>query len=213
MYKWRSSQGKSFCRSAFAVGVLILSSFKGVSSEKVEIKIPTTPSPVKQSKKDDSATFTKKPLRTESVVAMNKVPQHLMASPHEMPKESLAQSNLKEKTELSHDKAPTVEKEGTYVILQGLNKITARVFTFKAPVGEVLTFQNLRIIPHFCQASPPEDPPETTVFLEIHEETKDKGVQKVFEGWMFASSPSTSALEHPIYDVWVKGAQVVHASN
>ena len=27
--------------------------------------------------------------------------------------------------------------------------------------------------------------------------------QTVFSGWMFASSPALSALEHPVYDVWV----------
>jgi len=26
---------------------------------------------------------------------------------------------------------------------------------------------------------------------------------QVFSGWMFASSPGLSALEHPVYDVWV----------
>ena len=25
----------------------------------------------------------------------------------------------------------------------------------------------------------------------------------LFSGWMFASSPGLSALEHPVYDVWV----------
>ena len=26
---------------------------------------------------------------------------------------------------------------------------------------------------------------------------------RLFTGWMFASSPAVSALEHPVYDVWV----------
>ena len=25
----------------------------------------------------------------------------------------------------------------------------------------------------------------------------------LFSGWMFASSPAVSALEHPVYDIWV----------
>jgi hypothetical protein len=28
-------------------------------------------------------------------------------------------------------------------------------------------------------------------------------VEALFSGWMFASSPALSALEHPVYDVWV----------
>jgi hypothetical protein len=25
----------------------------------------------------------------------------------------------------------------------------------------------------------------------------------IFSGWMFAQSPALSALEHPVYDIWV----------
>ena len=31
--------------------------------------------------------------------------------------------------------------------------------------------------------------------------------QKIFSGWMFASSPALNALEHPVYDVWVIDCQ------
>ena len=27
--------------------------------------------------------------------------------------------------------------------------------------------------------------------------------RQIFKGWMFASSPALSALDHPRYDVWV----------
>ena len=30
---------------------------------------------------------------------------------------------------------------------------------------------------------------------------------RIFAGWMFASSPALSALEHPVYDVWVIDCQ------
>ena len=40
--------------------------------------------------------------------------------------------------------------------------------------------------------------------LEIDEELPGKGGrQQFFAGWMFASSPALSALEHSVYDVWV----------
>lgn len=114
---------------------------------------------------------------------------------------------------LGGEKSPNEEEtiseaETIFVTLQGLDKVTAHVFTFDVRVGEAVQFKNLTIIPHYCKMAPPEDPPETTVFLEIHEKTYDKGSQKVFSGWMFASSPASSAMEHPIYDVWVKGAYV-----
>ena len=27
--------------------------------------------------------------------------------------------------------------------------------------------------------------------------------KKLFSGWMFASIPALSALDHPVYDIWV----------
>ncbi len=32
----------------------------------------------------------------------------------------------------------------------------------------------------------------------------DKKVRRIFTGWMFADSPGLNAVEHPIYDVWLK---------
>ena len=31
--------------------------------------------------------------------------------------------------------------------------------------------------------------------------------RQVFKGWMFASSPSVSGLQHPVYDAWVVGCK------
>jgi len=34
-----------------------------------------------------------------------------------------------------------------------------------------------------------------------------------FSGWMFASSPQSSAMQHPVYDVWVKECRVTPKTN
>ncbi|MBT3535675.1 MAG: DUF2155 domain-containing protein [Rhodospirillaceae bacterium] len=89
-------------------------------------------------------------------------------------------------------------------LLRGLDKITARITTFEAPLGEEVQFGTLRIIAQTCRKRPPEEAPEVAVFLEIDEERPgESGRQPLFSGWMFASSPALSALEHPVYDVWV----------
>jgi hypothetical protein len=54
-----------------------------------------------------------------------------------------------------------------------------------------------------CRKRPPEDPPEAAAFLEIRDLRKPDAPSVVFSGWMFASTPALSAMEHPIYDVWV----------
>jgi hypothetical protein len=86
-------------------------------------------------------------------------------------------------------------------LLEGLDKITARVSKFEAPVGVTVQFGTLSIRVRDCEKSPPEDPPESAAFVEIDETRTGQVRTRVFGGWMFASSPALSALEHPVYDV------------
>lgn len=89
------------------------------------------------------------------------------------------------------------------VILQALDKITARVSKIEAEIGRPVRFGTLDIVVHACSKRPPEESPETSVFLEITEIRENEEAVTQFIGWMFASSPALSALEHPVYDVWV----------
>ncbi|HYG87383.1 MAG TPA: DUF2155 domain-containing protein [Azospirillum sp.] len=89
------------------------------------------------------------------------------------------------------------------VRVQSLDKVTARVSTFDIAVGDTKEFGNLRITLRACKENPPIEPPESAAFLEVVEIKQDLNAQNVFSGWMFASSPALSAMEHPIYDLWV----------
>lgn len=89
-------------------------------------------------------------------------------------------------------------------VLQGLDKVTARVSTFSAPIGMAVRFGTLEVVVDTCVKKPPEEPPETAAFLDIYEIKPDVPRQKIFSGWMFASSPGLNPLEHPVYDVWLK---------
>lgn len=90
-------------------------------------------------------------------------------------------------------------------ILQGLDKVTARVSRIEAPVGREVSFGRLTITVRTCRENPPIEPPEAAAFLEIVETKPGETPQQIFSGWMFASSPALSALEHPIYDITVVG--------
>jgi len=95
------------------------------------------------------------------------------------------------------------------VVLQGLDKITGRVRTIEAPVAQTVRFGTLDIVVRTCRKRPPEEPPESAAFLEITDVKPGETPKPLFSGWMFASSPAMSALEDPVYDVWVidcKGA-------
>ncbi|WP_119418944.1 DUF2155 domain-containing protein [Desertibaculum subflavum] len=101
--------------------------------------------------------------------------------------------------------------EGTAAVLQGLDKVTARVSRFEAPVGQTVGFNRLRITVRACRKRPPEEPPESAAFLEIDDVQPNGEVKRVYSGWMFASSPAVAAMEHPVYDVWVLDCRVAEA--
>jgi len=89
------------------------------------------------------------------------------------------------------------------IVLQGLNKVTGRTSKLEGPLGTVLSFGNLEIVPRRCWKSAPEDRPENAALLEISELKPGEAPRKIFLGWMFSSSPGLSALEHPVYDITV----------
>jgi len=95
----------------------------------------------------------------------------------------------------------------TIAVLQGLDKTTARIRTVEAPINKQVRFQNLLIIARACVSHSPEETPESAAFLEIQElppdAKPDTKPDKIFSGWMFASTPAISALEDPVYDVSV----------
>jgi hypothetical protein len=86
-------------------------------------------------------------------------------------------------------------------LIQGLDKVTARVSRFEAPVGQAVNFGKLLVLVRDCGRSAPEDRPENAAFLEIYEERPGEERGRLFAGWMFSSSPALSAIEHPVYDV------------
>jgi hypothetical protein len=86
-------------------------------------------------------------------------------------------------------------------VLQGLDKIAARVSRIDVPVGQTVRFGTLSVVVRDCEKSAPEDRPENAAFLQIYENRPGETQKRLFSGWMFSSSPALSALEHAVYDV------------
>lgn len=97
------------------------------------------------------------------------------------------------------------------VILGGLDKVAARTAKFEVNMKQKVFYNTLIVTALACKTRPPEEPPESAAFLEIQERKSDGTTQKIFSGWMFASSPALNALEHPVYDVWVVNCKTVPA--
>src|SRR5207249_2396342 len=54
-------------------------------------------------------------------------------------------------------------------VMQGLDKITARISRFDLPVGKPVMFFTLSVVVRDCERSAPEDRPENAAFVEIYE--------------------------------------------
>jgi len=90
-------------------------------------------------------------------------------------------------------------------VMRGLDKVSARTQTFELPLGQTVRFgQNLYVRIRACRKSDPIDTPESAAFVEIWQKNIETDESDwIFSGWMFASSPALSAMDHDVYDVWV----------
>ncbi len=106
----------------------------------------------------------------------------------------------------AHATVPTQEQP--IAVIRALDKMTARVEEIMLPLNQPVQFGKLTIVAHTCRVTLPEEaPPESAAYLEITELKPGAQDIPVFNGWMFASSPALSAMEHPIYDIWVTGCR------
>jgi hypothetical protein len=115
-------------------------------------------------------------------------------------KKKSEQEEIKEIFEEDRKPADNFKKK---VVLQALNKITARTSNIEIVTGSNQKFGNLNIHLKFCWKSPAQEAPDDKALLEIWEQKPGEKKVKIFHGWMFSSSPAISALEHPVYDLTV----------
>ena len=101
------------------------------------------------------------------------------------------------------------EQAGSSVaIIQALNKTTAKTSILEAKIGQKINFGQLTITARKCWQAPLDQKPESKILLEVFEDKNDGNpAKRIFYGWLFASSPSVSGLEHPIYDLAALGCK------
>jgi len=98
--------------------------------------------------------------------------------------------------------------EGQLAIIQILDKITAKVNTIEIKVNETYVFESLVIKLYACFKNPPEEIPEQYILLKILDQIDIKKNKLIYKGWMIKSSPATTPLEHPIYDLWLSDCKM-----
>jgi len=98
--------------------------------------------------------------------------------------------------------------EGSLATIQILDKITARVETIEIKISSTYFLDPLKIEVYACYTNPPEEIPENFVLLKIFDKLNNQNEKLIYQGWMISSSPASSPLEHPIYDLWIKDCKI-----
>lgn len=87
------------------------------------------------------------------------------------------------------------------ITLSGLDTLNGTATELHASPGETLRYGHLEIIVDTCRVPQADPTGDAYAFLRIRDIREE---EPRFSGWMFASSPALSALDHPRYDVWVE---------
>jgi hypothetical protein len=128
-----------------------------------------------------------------STAAADQLPPDVSASPD-------AEANRPQPTAMN-------ERVATLGLLNKRNNITTEI---KLKPGQSQRLDNVIVKLDACERTAPwEENPETGAFVQLFVEERATvrerlAWHKVFSGWLFKSSPSLNAVEHPVYDVWVK---------
>ena len=100
--------------------------------------------------------------------------------------------------------APSASAEevasGKVAELRALDRISGALTDLFVPVGEGVVLGPLAVSVVECRYPVANPASDSEAHVTIIEETTQS---ELFRGWMLASSPALSALDHPRYDVWV----------
>ena len=96
-------------------------------------------------------------------------------------------------------------------LIRALNKQTGKTKDIEIPVNDEQMFENILIKVFACYTRPEDETPENSAFIKVNETNTSfkeeinsvKQGNLIFSGWMFSSSPSLVAMEHPNYDIWL----------
>jgi hypothetical protein len=129
------------------------------------------------------------------------------------PGQGQAQPVLPQQTQVASPLQPPAPSKikNAVAVFAGLDKITGRIISFDVYMDETVQFGALQVTPRICYSRPPTEAPQTDAFVEVDEITLNRKVQRVFTGWMFASSPGLHAVDNAVYDVWLTDCRMTSA--
>lgn len=112
------------------------------------------------------------------------------------------------------DGPPGRRQRRRFAIVQAVDKVTAETMRFEVEVnGRPVAFNKTLIFrARACEVSAPDERARDAIaYMEISAQPRGgapaQDVRQLFRGWMFASSPGVSGLQHPVYDAWIVGCR------
>ncbi len=109
---------------------------------------------------------------------------------------------------------PTHRQRRPVAVIQAIDKVTAETMRFEVEVGgPPVRFNNTLIFKvRACELSAPDElTADAVAYMDVSLQPRGTlpGIEprQIFRGWMFASSPAVSGLQHPVYDAWVVGCK------
>jgi len=94
--------------------------------------------------------------------------------------------------------------EGNFTEIKILNKISSKNISLELKNNEEKIFDDLIIKSIKCKNSEFDDDPEIISYIQVIDKSISTNDEVfVFNGWMFASSPSINPFDHPVYDIWL----------
>ena len=85
-------------------------------------------------------------------------------------------------------------------VLRALDKISGHTTDIDLRTGQTTRIGQLDIVMNDCRY--PVGNPAGNAYAELNISEEGERIP-LFQGWMIASAPALSALEHPRYDVWI----------
>lgn len=135
----------------------------------------------------------------------------IAAVQEEAPPEAAAEAP---KVEAAPGATPGRRQRRPVAVIHAIDKVTAESMLFEVEVGgrPVRFNKTLIFSVRACEVSAPDELTEDAIaYLEVGVQPRGVAVpteaRQIFKGWMFASSPAISGLQHPIYDAWVVGCK------
>ena len=157
------------------------------------------------------------PAPNAPVAIVPSVPMDMTAPPQETPAETAeAKEDAKVPAEekIVEADTPLPRQRRRVAIVEAIDKITAQRMRFEVVVGgaPVRFNDSLTFSARACEVSADNElVSDAIAYMDISLQPKGMAQatepRQIFRGWMFASTPGVSGLQHPIYDAWVVGCK------